>query len=80
MQKKRGMPKKSFQEAKYLHFSGWPVPKPWSKALTGLIEELQPPCELNPGTSYKYDCRVKDLWLGVSIALGSDKRVYVTLL
>ncbi|CAG8899452.1 unnamed protein product [Penicillium egyptiacum] len=56
---------KMFKEAKYLHFSDWPVPKPWVKALPDLIEELQPPCELNPVTGYKDDCRVKTLWLGI---------------
>ncbi|KAJ5383463.1 hypothetical protein N7517_001374 [Penicillium concentricum] len=56
---------KVFKEAKYLHFSDWPVPKPWIKALPDVVEDSQPQCELNPATGYKDDCRVKNLWLGV---------------
>ncbi|KAJ5513114.1 hypothetical protein N7463_002666 [Penicillium fimorum] len=56
---------KVFKAAKYLHFSDWPVPKPWIKALPGVVEDSQPQCELNPATGYKDDCRVKNLWLGV---------------
>ncbi|KAJ5867883.1 hypothetical protein N7534_002436 [Penicillium rubens] len=56
---------KIFKEAKCLHFSDWPVPKPWIRALPDLIEESQPPCELNPTTGYEDDCRVKNLWLGI---------------
>ncbi|KAJ5836007.1 hypothetical protein N7447_002033 [Penicillium robsamsonii] len=56
---------KAFKAAKYLHFSDWPVPKPWIKALPGVVEDSQPQCELNPATGYKDDCRVKNLWLGV---------------
>ncbi|KAJ5164558.1 uncharacterized protein N7500_006388 [Penicillium coprophilum] len=54
-----------FKEAKYLHFSDWPVPKPWIKALPGVVEESQPQCELNPASGHRDDCRVKNLWLGL---------------
>jgi alpha-N-acetylglucosamine transferase len=30
------------EKAKYIHFSDWPVPKPWIKAEDGEIEKAQP--------------------------------------
>ncbi|KXG47962.1 uncharacterized protein PGRI_018320 [Penicillium griseofulvum] len=54
---------KVFKETKYLHFSDWPVPKPWIKPHPGVVEEYQPPCELNPATGQKDDCRAKNLCL-----------------
>ncbi|KAL4804759.1 glycosyltransferase family 8 protein [Aspergillus unguis] len=52
------------QEAKYLHFSDWPVPKPWLKADSATIQEQQPICDVDPATGLQDDCRARDLWLG----------------
>ncbi|PYH44750.1 nucleotide-diphospho-sugar transferase [Aspergillus saccharolyticus JOP 1030-1] len=52
-------------EAKFLHFSDWPVPKPWVRADPKLIEEKQPTCDINPETGLYDDCRARDIWLGV---------------
>ncbi|PWY75052.1 nucleotide-diphospho-sugar transferase [Aspergillus heteromorphus CBS 117.55] len=52
-------------QAKYLHFSDWPVPKPWVPATHFIIEQSQPPCEIDPVTGERDDCRVRELWLGI---------------
>ncbi|KAJ5575969.1 hypothetical protein N7535_002895 [Penicillium sp. DV-2018c] len=51
-------------EAKFLHFSDWPVPKPWIKAPQEIIEQEQPRCRFNATSGHKDDCRDRDYWLG----------------
>ena len=50
----------ALNEAKFLHFSDWPVPKPWIKADEALLQKHQPQC---PG-SEEQGCRERDLWRG----------------
>ncbi|KKA19942.1 Golgi Precursor [Rasamsonia emersonii CBS 393.64] len=57
-------PDKILKEAKFLHFSDWPVPKPWLTASPAVIQEKQPKCEKNPTTGEEDNCRNRDLWLG----------------
>ncbi|KAK3292879.1 glycosyltransferase family 8 protein [Chaetomium fimeti] len=49
-----------FNEAKFLHFSDWPVPKPW-KENTNFRNQKQPACRVRKGTEY---CVERDLWNG----------------
>src|SRR2546423_991699 len=35
-------PEKMLKEAKFLHFSDWPMPKPWLPASSSTTSELQP--------------------------------------
>ncbi|PWY93039.1 nucleotide-diphospho-sugar transferase [Aspergillus sclerotioniger CBS 115572] len=56
---------KIMKTAKYLHFSDWPVPKPWVAATQHVITEKQPSCEFNPKTGQQDDCHVRDIWLGI---------------
>ena len=49
-------PRKVFEEASFLHFSDWPVPKPWRQN-KGLMEEHQPKC-------VGEDCSARELWWG----------------
>ncbi|PYH90397.1 nucleotide-diphospho-sugar transferase [Aspergillus ellipticus CBS 707.79] len=54
---------KVLKEAKFLHFSDWPIPKPWIQAQPAVIEDKKPPCDLDPETGEE-DCRTRDIWLG----------------
>ncbi|KAL4955664.1 nucleotide-diphospho-sugar transferase [Aspergillus filifer] len=45
------------REAKYLHFSDWPVPKPWLHASSDVVEAEQPSCDTNSITGQEDDCR-----------------------
>ncbi|KAJ5510034.1 hypothetical protein LT330_007091 [Penicillium expansum] len=56
---------KILQDAKYLHFSDWPVPKPWIPATHDVIKRTQPPCEVDPVTGQRDDCRLREIWLGI---------------
>lgn len=49
-----------FNEAKFLHFSDWPVPKPW-KPNPALRKQNQPACEDKNGVE---DCTARTLWNG----------------
>ncbi|RYO82064.1 hypothetical protein DL766_009181 [Monosporascus sp. MC13-8B] len=49
-----------FNEAKFLHFSDWPVPKPW-RPNRAVRREHQPKCEIKDGEE---DCRSRALWNG----------------
>ncbi|RYP18032.1 hypothetical protein DL765_004148 [Monosporascus sp. GIB2] len=49
-----------FNEAKFLHFSDWPVPKPWLSN-AAMREQHQPACEMKNG---KEDCTARTLWNG----------------
>nr|POE87707.1 glucose n-acetyltransferase 1 [Quercus suber]POF00915.1 glucose n-acetyltransferase 1 [Quercus suber] len=55
-------PEKALDEAKFLHFSDWPVPKPWITAPDSLWQEHMPKCTLENGTK---DCRNRDKWLWI---------------
>ncbi|KAK4555142.1 hypothetical protein LTR86_007908 [Recurvomyces mirabilis] len=47
-------------QAKYLHFSDWPVPKPWLPQTDELMEAQAPKCNVS-GTPN--DCRDREKWL-----------------
>lgn len=49
-----------YNEAKYLHFSDWPMHKPWLKSSDSLIKERQPDCVVKDGNE---DCTARKLWL-----------------
>ena len=58
-------PDVALQMAKFVHFSDWPLPKPWLKADQKLIEEITPPC-IGDETAIGHarNCRERDIWLG----------------
>lgn len=49
---------KVFQEAKLVHFSDWPLPKPWVMWSTQAVEETQPDC----GGSHQGSCAERRIW------------------
>ena len=54
-------PDKVLDEAKFLHFSDWPYPKPWIQAPQSTTDQHKPEChELEGG---KMDCRDQQKWL-----------------
>ncbi|ORY57423.1 nucleotide-diphospho-sugar transferase [Pseudomassariella vexata] len=50
-----------YNEAKFLHFSDFPVPKPWIPMLEDVRQQKQPKCVK---TKWHEDCSARDLWNG----------------
>ncbi|KAI1425344.1 glucose N-acetyltransferase [Xylaria sp. FL1777] len=50
-----------YNEAKYLHFSDWPVPKPWISMSEFVRKDKQPKCGTKNGQE---DCSARELWNG----------------
>ncbi|KAJ5584766.1 Glucose N-acetyltransferase 1 [Penicillium hispanicum] len=55
-------PDKVLGEAKFVHFSDWPLPKPWVMWPQAQLAELQPACDNNPGTPEESGCRDREVW------------------
>lgn len=55
-------PEKMVKEAKFLHFSDWPYPKPWLNASPEVTEAKAPQCEKD--AEGREDCTARDIWLG----------------
>ncbi|KAJ5112053.1 hypothetical protein N7532_000098 [Penicillium argentinense] len=56
------IPDKIMREAKFVHFSDWPLPKPWVMWPQEQLAEMQPKCDNNPGTFEESGCRDRELW------------------
>lgn len=52
-------PVAAYNEAKLIHFSDWPIPKPWIPTPDDLQLEIQPPCKQINGTE---DCTGRIIW------------------
>lgn len=50
-------------EAKIIHFSDWPLPKPWIMWPNSLLRELRPECEFNSGTPDEHGCEGRRVWM-----------------
>ncbi|KAH7061800.1 nucleotide-diphospho-sugar transferase [Paraphoma chrysanthemicola] len=62
------------EEAKYIHFSDWPVPKPWLVVPEEVKANSQPECVA--GLNGKDDdCTDRDLWLGLYDDFSSRREV-----
>jgi hypothetical protein len=57
-------PNAVLKEAKFLHFSDWPMPKPWIDAGQEITDERKPKCHMNVTSGLEDDCRDQELWLG----------------
>ncbi|KAA8644890.1 N-acetylglucosaminyltransferase [Aspergillus tanneri] len=55
-------PDKVLSEAKLVHFSDWPLPKPWVMWPQKVLAETLPKCQNNPGTPKESGCRNRELW------------------
>lgn len=55
-------PDKIYKEAKLVHFSDWPLPKPWVMWPHDAVGEIQPNCTALDHGRYQYACREKDIW------------------
>lgn len=53
--------KKILAETKFVHFSDWPMPKPWLEPLDGMVEKHQPDCRNK--SSEAQDCADREVWL-----------------
>ncbi|EAW20017.1 alphaN-acetylglucosamine transferase [Aspergillus fischeri NRRL 181] len=55
-------PDKVLAEAKLVHFSDWPLPKPWVLSNQKLLAEVLPKCDYKPGTVQERGCRDREVW------------------
>lgn len=55
-------PDRALAEAKFVHFSDWPLPKPWVMWPQKELAEMQPKCDNNPGTPEESGCRDREVW------------------
>lgn len=51
-----------YNEAKFLHFSDWPVPKPWLTMPDNLRAKKQPACQVKDEVE---DCTAREIWNGI---------------
>ena len=63
----------ALREAKFLHFSDWPMPKPWLYAQRATVLDVQPKCVRRPGG--EEDCHARELWLGFYSDFRTRRRV-----
>ncbi|KAK4171173.1 family 8 putative glycosyltransferase [Triangularia setosa] len=55
-------PVQVYNEAKYLHFSDWPLPKPWLGTSEDLRLKLEPKCRVKEGIEM---CVEREIWNGI---------------
>jgi len=52
--------RRALKDAKYMHFSDWPYPKPWAEYSHVTHDKLQPDCEIT--IEGDEDCSSRDVW------------------
>ena len=56
-------PDRALREVSLVHFSDWPLPKPWVMWPLNLLREEMPKCTVNPGTDAEEGCRDREVWM-----------------
>ena len=56
-------PEAIIREAKVIHFSDWPLPKPWIMWPNSLMRETRPECEVDNGMPTESGCEARKIWL-----------------
>ncbi|KAL4783885.1 nucleotide-diphospho-sugar transferase [Aspergillus varians] len=56
-------PDRVLADAKFVHFSDWPLPKPWVMWPHQMLADILPKCKNNPGTLHESGCRDRDVWM-----------------
>lgn len=62
----------AYNEAKFVHFSDWPVPKPWLPTPEDIRKEKEPPCVVQDGVE---DCSDREIWNGFYADFRSLRKV-----
>lgn len=55
-------PDKAMAQARLVHFSDWPLPKPWIGTPLEGLKQMMPRCKKNPGTPRESECRDREVW------------------
>lgn len=56
----------ALKEAKYVHFSDWPMPKPWLEAKEKIWNKHKPACRKIEGSvEQQEDCSDRDVWMEI---------------
>ncbi|RAH50985.1 nucleotide-diphospho-sugar transferase [Aspergillus brunneoviolaceus CBS 621.78] len=55
-------PERVLSEAKLVHFSDWPLPKPWIMWPQELLADMLPKCKVKPGTLQESGCKDREIW------------------
>jgi hypothetical protein len=66
-------PEKALREAKLVHFSDWPLPKPWIMWPIDGLTEMEPDC----GSDSREPCREREIWNGLYDDSGKEGRIFV---
>lgn len=65
--------RKAIQEAKYIHFSDWPLPKPWFQQPLDQQDREAPKC--SSSSSGQEDCTDRMIWFGLYVRWATDREV-----
>jgi hypothetical protein len=55
-------PDRALADAKFVHFTDSPLPKPWIMWPHGLMVEMLPKCDVKPGSYEESGCRDREVW------------------
>jgi len=67
-------PEKVLEQAKFIHFSDYPFPKPWQETTAEQQDAAVPPCVDN-NQGWKVDCRVREIWINLYKDFKERRRV-----